>query len=37
MKPYIVIMIILLVFGTTWARAVDPNDPALAHTVFYVT
>jgi hypothetical protein len=37
MKTYIAIMITLLVFGTTWARAVDPNDPDLAHTVFYVT
>ena len=37
MKTYIAVMITLLAFGTTWVRAVDSNDPPLAHTVFYVT
>lgn len=36
MKTYIAVMMTLLVFGTTWARAVDSNDPAPAYAVFYV-
>jgi hypothetical protein len=37
MKTYIAVMMTLLVFGTTWVRAADSNDPTLARTVFYVT
>jgi hypothetical protein len=36
MKTYIAVIMTLLVFGTTWARAADSNDPAPAHAVFYV-
>jgi hypothetical protein len=36
MKTYIAVMMALLVFGTTWVRATDSNDPAPAHAVFYV-
>jgi hypothetical protein len=37
MKSLIAVLITLLVFGTTLARAVDPHDPPLARTVFFVT
>ena len=36
MKTYIAVMMTLVVFGTTWARGVESNDPAPAHAVFYV-